>query len=174
MIIPVNDKPVGVRPEGHDAVRISRDEAAIRTAAVWALRSTCTRKKVGAVILRHGRVIATGYAGAPAGEPHCIDVGCLVDPITGGCTRTKHAEWNAIDDAEKRGFDLVGCAIYCTLSPCVVCAQEIIRTGIDTVVYYHHYRDPAGLDLLRTHPEIDVWKFSDHYGLLLPDLEEIK
>lgn len=169
------DKPAGVRPEGIDAVRISRDEAAIRTAAIWALRSTCTRKKVGAVILsRVGRVLSTGYAGAPRGEPHCIDVGCLPDPITGGCTRTKHAEWNAIADAVDRCVDLYGATMYCTLSPCLVCAQEIIKSGISQVVYYHHYRDPAGLDLLRTRPDIDVWRFSDHYGLLLPDLEEIK
>lgn len=170
------DKPAGHRPEGIDSPRISRDEAAIRTAGIWALRSTCLRKKVGAVILGpNHRVISTGYAGAAKGEPHCIDVGCLQDPVTGGCLRTKHAEWNAITDARDRGIDLRGATIYCTLSPCQNCARMIRDAGISQVVFYNDYRDPAGLDILRASQlEIDVWKFSDHYGLLLADLEAIK
>ncbi len=170
------DKPAGNRPEAIDSPRISRDEAAIRTAAVWALRSTCLRKKVGAVILApNNRVISTGYAGAPKGEPHCIDVGCLPDPISGGCTRTQHAEWNAIQDAEDRGIDLQGSSMYCTISPCLTCAKRIIEAGITQFVYYGDYRDRSGLDLLISHGlTIDTWKFSDHYGILLADLEAIK
>src|SRR5262245_30712064 len=99
----MSDTPVGNRPEPLGTQRISRDEAAIRTAGIWALRSTCLRKRVGAVVLApNGRVLATGYAGAARGQPHCLDVGCLIDPIHGGCTRTKHAEWNAITDAKDR------------------------------------------------------------------------
>lgn len=170
------DKPAGNRPDGINSPRISRDEAAIRTAGIWALRSTCLRKKVGAVILgSNHRVVSTGYAGAPRGEPHCIDVGCLIDPVSGGCTRTRHAEWNAIVDARDRGLDLQGATIYCTLSPCQECARMIRDSGITTVVYYNDYRDPAGLDILRASSlNIDTWKFSDHYGLLLPELEAIK
>lgn len=170
------DKPAGHRPDPIDSPRISRDEAAIRTAGVWALRSTCLRKKVGAVILNSiGRVISTGYAGAPKGEPHCIDVGCLPDPITGGCTRTRHAEWNAIQDAEDRGIDLKGSTMYCTISPCLTCAQRIRDAGIVQFVHYGEYRDRSGMDLLlAASDQIDTWKFSDHYGILLPDLEAIK
>jgi dCMP deaminase len=172
----IPDKPAGNRPDPIDSPRISRDEAAIRTAAIWALRSTCLRKKVGAVILGPtGRVLSTGYAGAPKGEAHCIDVGCLTDPITGGCTRTRHAEDNAIRDAIDRGIDLSWSTIYCTISPCLTCAQMIRDAGITQVVYYGDYRDRSGLDLLLAAADrIDTWKFSDHYGILLPDLEAIK
>lgn len=169
----VLDKPIGNRPDADDK-RISRPEASLRTAAIWAHRGTCPRKKVGAVIAIDGRIIATGYNGSPKGEPHCTDVGCEIDPITQGCIRATHAEVNAIQDAIERGISLVGATMYTTYSPCLACAGAIIRAGITEVVYYHPYRDSAGTDLLIANGRIDFWKFSDHYNLLLPDLEELK
>ena len=73
-------------------------------------RSTCTRAKVGAVIVRDRSIVATGYNGAPAGMPHCTDVGCLIyrsQTPDGGmeenCYRTIHAEINAIAQAARNG-----------------------------------------------------------------------
>ena len=171
----IADKPIGFRPMTADEKRISREEASIRTAGIWALRSTCLRKKVGAVITVDGRIVATGYAGSSAGTPHCLDEGCIIDPVTGGCIRTQHAERNAIRDAFERGIDMTGAVMYCTLSPCQACAQLIINHKFSSVVYYHEYRDRAGLDLLMTQAEkIDCWKFPDTFNLLLADLEDLK
>src|SRR5512139_857292 len=59
--------------------RISRDQMLLEIAKAVAMRSTCDRAKVGAVVAREGRVISTGYGGAPAGLPHCSEVGCEVE-----------------------------------------------------------------------------------------------
>jgi dCMP deaminase len=71
-------------------------------------RSTCNRAKVGAVIVRDKNILASGYNGAPAGLPHCTEVGCLIyqsKTPTGeneeNCYRTIHAEIIAIAQAAK-------------------------------------------------------------------------
>ena len=128
--------------------RISRDEVLIRTAELFALRSTCNKPN-GAVIAREGRIISTGYNGAPAGLPHCLDVGCQEGP-DGACLRTVHAELNAIVMAAKFGISVEGATLYCTSSPCPVCAKAIINAGIEKVLYRNEYRLPEGLGLLRT------------------------
>lgn len=69
----------------------------IRIAKEVASRSTCPRAAVGAVITKDNRILATGYNGAPAGEPHCIDVGCLMKDEH--CRRASHAEANAMAHA---------------------------------------------------------------------------
>lgn len=169
----IDDKLTSHRPEV-SSDRISRQEASLRTAAIWAHRGTCPRKKVGAVLALNGRIFAVGYNGAPAGQPHCTEVGCEIDPITNGCIRARHAEINAIEDAQSRGLTCAFATMYTTYSPCRTCAPEIIKAGISEVVYYHPYRDTAGTDILIADGTVDFWKFSDYYGLLLPDLEELK
>ncbi len=82
----------------------------IRIAREVASRSTCPRASVGAVIVRGYRILATGYNGAPAGKPHCIDVGCIVGD--GHCRRVVHAEINAIRQAAQRGVSLEGATLY--------------------------------------------------------------
>jgi deoxycytidylate deaminase len=64
--------------------------------------------------------------------------------------------------------------MYTTYAPSLACAGEIILSGITELVYYHEYRDPAGLDLIMSYGKIDFWKFTDHFGLELPELEELK
>ena len=74
-------------------------------AAVAATRSTCLRRQVGAVIVRDGQIISTGYNGSPKGTPHCSETGCLrsVLNIPSGerqeMCRGSHAEMNAISQA---------------------------------------------------------------------------
>lgn len=82
----------------------------IRIAMEVASRSTCPRASVGAVIVRDNRILASGYNGAPAGEPHCTEVGC--DMVDGHCKRAIHAETNAIAQAAKYGISLEGATLY--------------------------------------------------------------
>jgi dCMP deaminase len=129
--------------------RISRLKMFYDLLSVIEKRSTCDRKKVAAIIEREGRIISMGYAGAPSGLPHCIDVGCKIDPDTGGCIRTVHAEANAIAFAAKNGISTEGATLYCTMSPCLNCAKLIINCGIKEVIYKEEYRNKDGINLLK-------------------------
>jgi dCMP deaminase len=127
-------------------------------------RSTCVRAKVGAVIVRERNILATGYNGAPAGLPHCIDVGCLLyesrtpsGDIEQNCYRTIHAEINAITQAAKNGAAVRDAAIYVTHSPCIHCLKVIINTGIKTVYYEQDYKLHTLAELL-THARIRLVK----------------
>jgi dCMP deaminase len=127
--------------------RITRDAMLTEMAVIASKRSTCSRKQVGAIIALDGRVLSLGYAGSPAGTPHCLDEGCILGP-DGGCIRTVHAELNAIAFAAKQGIALIGSTMYCTDSPCLGCAKAIINAGITDVRYLREYRDVTPLELL--------------------------
>jgi len=71
---------------------------------------TCLRSKVGALIVKDGRIVSSGYNGSPPGEPHCLDVGCLM--VNGHCLRTTHAESNAIAFAAREGRSTLGATLY--------------------------------------------------------------
>ena len=118
-------------------------------------RSTCNRAKVGAVIVRDKNILATGYNGAPAGLPHCTDVGCLVyesrtpsGEIEENCFRTIHAEINAIAQAAKNGSSIRDADIYITHTPCIHCFKVLINTGIKRVLFEKPYK-VATIDELR-------------------------
>jgi dCMP deaminase len=127
--------------------RISRDEMLMRIAVIVSNRGTCNRAQVGAVIARDGRIISTGYVGAPSGLPHCLDVGCDVSEYS-GCIRTVHAEANAVAFAAKSGISTDGAVLYCTHSPCGNCAKLIINAGITKLMYEQEYRDVKPLGML--------------------------
>ena len=116
-----------------------------RTAAK---RSTCFRNNVGVVVVYENRVISIGYNGAPSGEEHCLGNEC---PLTaaGGCVRSVHAEANALSAIPDADFTYT-LSMYCTHSPCLECAELIIRatTKIWTVCYEQEYRITAGKDKL--------------------------
>lgn len=128
-------------------IRPSREEQLMLQAMIASLRSTCGRRKVGAVIASGGRPLSAGYAGPPSGFPHC-DAACLASS-SGGCSRTIHAEQNAIAYAARKGVSVEGAELYCTLSPCKECAKLIINSGIVSVYYWEEYRDPSGVQLLK-------------------------
>lgn len=127
----------------------------LEIAHIVAMRSTCTRLHVGAVIAdEHNRVISCGYNGSPAGTKHCTDegIGCLIKDIGGrpSCIRTIHAEANALAYASSSGVR--GGSIYVTVTPCYDCAKLIIQAGIKHVVYAKHYDSRSTelvLDLFR-------------------------
>lgn len=127
--------------------RISRDHMLMEIAHVISHRGTCERSQVGAVIAKSSRIISTGYVGSPAGSPHCYDVGCDLS-AHGGCSRTVHAEANAIAFAAKTGIGTDDSVLYSTLAPCKECAKLIVNSGISRVVFHHTYRDPSGIELL--------------------------
>jgi dCMP deaminase len=119
----------------------------LKMASVVATRSTCERKQVGCVLVRDNRILTTGYGGSIVGQPHCTDVGCEIDPLTGGCTRTVHAEMNALAQAARNGVSTEGATAYCTLSPCYWCFKTLVNAGIKTIIYSEQYRLPPNFKL---------------------------
>jgi dCMP deaminase len=111
-----------------------------------AKRSTCDRLRVGAIIVKDRRILTTGYNGAPAGLPHCDEIGHLM--VDGHCVRTLHAEQNAIIQAALHGVSVEGSALYVTHQPCLTCAKMIINAGIRRVVYAGHYPDENAVAFL--------------------------
>jgi len=122
---------------------------------IVAKRSTCLRRKVGAVIVKDKRILATGYNGAPSGLKHCEEVGCIrkENQIPSGqrheLCRGLHAEQNAIIQAALHGISIKDSTLYCTNSPCVICAKMIINAGIKEVIYEEGYDDPLAMEMLK-------------------------
>ncbi|MCS6924702.1 MAG: cytidine/deoxycytidylate deaminase family protein [Candidatus Binatia bacterium] len=136
--------------------RLSWDQYFMTITRQVAERSTCLRAKVGAVIVRDKNILATGYNGAPAGLPHCTDVGCLVyqsktpsGEIEENCYRTIHAEMNAIAQAAKNGVSIRDADIYVTHTPCIHCLKVLINTGIKRIFYEKEYKLHTLQELLR-------------------------
>lgn len=131
--------------------------------------SSCFRenRKVGAVIVKNKRIIATGYNGAPQGIKSCADKKeCLrVKLNVESGTRQElcyavHAEQNAIIQAARVGSSVEGCTLYCTHQPCVICAKMIINSGITRVVYKEGYPDGFSLQLF-AEADVKLEKFGD-------------
>lgn len=127
--------------------RLSWDQYFLTITRQVAERSTCNRAKVGAVIVRDKNILATGYNGAPAGLPHCSEVGCLIyqsktpsGEMEENCYRTIHAEINAIAQAAKNGVSIRDAAIYVTHTPCIHCMKVLINTGIKHIFYEKEYK----------------------------------
>ena len=127
--------------------RPSWDQYFLTITRQLAERSTCNRAKVGAVIVRDKNILASGYNGAPAGLPHCTEVGCLIyqsKTPTGeteeNCYRTIHAEINAIAQAAKNGVGIRDADIYVTHTPCIHCLKVLINTGIKRIFYEKEYK----------------------------------
>lgn len=131
------------------------DEYFLTMACHAATRSTCLRRKVGAVAVLDRHVLATGYNGAPAGLKHCEFTGCLREQkgVPSGerheICRGLHAEQNVIIQAAVHGVSLKGATIYVTATPCVICAKMLINCGIKRVVCGEQYPDGMALEMLR-------------------------
>ena len=120
------------------------DDYFMDIASLASTRSTCDRKRVGAVIVRDRVILTTGYNGSMAGAPHCDDAGHLM--IYGHCTRTIHAEMNAIAQAAKNGIMIEGADLYVTARPCWNCFRVIANTGINNVYYSEEYRPDKNIN----------------------------
>ena len=117
-------------------------------------RSTCLRRKVGAVAVKDKRILATGYNGAPSGVPHCLDVGCLRTQlgIHSGqrheICRGLHAEQNVIIQCAVHAVSIAGADLYCTTQPCIICTKMLINCGIKHIYYAEGYPDDLSRDML--------------------------
>lgn len=135
--------------------RVSWDEHFTKIAMAVAERSTCRRHKAGAVLVKDKRVLTTGYNGAAKGLKDCIELGCLRDEqdIESGknheTCRAIHAEQNVIIQAALHGVNIEESTIYCTLSPCILCAKMLTNAGVKKFVTYGSYPDQVALDHLQ-------------------------
>ncbi|MDR1663166.1 MAG: cytidine/deoxycytidylate deaminase family protein [Endomicrobium sp.] len=134
--------------------RPSWDEYFMKLAWLIAERSTCQRHHVGAVIVKDKKVLTTGYNGAASGTKDCLSLGCLRNAmsIPSGqkheICRAIHAEQNAIIQGGYHGINIKkGSTIYCTHSPCVLCAKMIVNTEIKKVIADIEYPDAAFKEL---------------------------
>ncbi len=116
----------------------------LRMARIWAENSYCTRRKVGAILVKGQMIISDGFNGTPAGfENVCEDESGLTKPYV------LHAEANAITKVARSNNSSEGSTLYVTASPCMECSKLIIQAGIKRVVYNELYRIADGIDLLR-------------------------
>ncbi|MGA2158021.1 MAG: dCMP deaminase family protein [Dehalococcoidia bacterium] len=131
------------------------DEYFLKIASVVAERATCRRHNVGAVAVRDKHILSTGYNGAAAGVKDCLELGCLRDElkIESGTRheicRGIHAEQNAIIQASLHGVSLEGATLYCTHTPCILCAKMLANARIKRFVTFGKYSDDAFLDLFK-------------------------
>jgi len=127
----------------------------MRIAHLVAERSTCLRRKVGAIAVKEKRILATGYNGAPAGLAHCLDIGCLREQlkIPSGqrheLCRGLHAEQNVIIQAAVHGVSIAGATIYCTTQPCLICTKMLINCGIIAIYFAEGYPDDLAQEMLK-------------------------
>ncbi|HPB17968.1 MAG TPA: cytidine/deoxycytidylate deaminase family protein [Clostridia bacterium] len=134
--------------------RPSWDEYFMQVVHLVKTRSTCLRRKVGAVIVKDKRILATGYNGAPVGCRHCEETGCLRQKLNvpsgerHELCRAIHAEQNAIVQAAKAGTSIDGSTIYVSAQPCVICAKLLINSGIIRIVFEGDYPDELSKELL--------------------------
>ena len=152
-------------------VRTPKDQYYINIAPDLYQRSTCLRRRFGAVIVKNDEIIATGYNGAPRKTKSSLDHGWCwrkEHNIPHGknyeLCRSVHAEQNAMIQASRR--DMIDSTLYiagentddgslCGAFPCVVCLRMIINAGIERLVY----RDADG-SLKVEYPQKD-WKDDD-------------
>ena len=146
--------------------RPSWDTYFMNITTLVAQRSTCTRRAVGAIIVKDKRILSTGYNGAPTGIRHCLEVGCLRESlqVPSGerheLCRGIHAEQNAIIQAAYHGVSVKDALLYCTNQPCAICAKMIINAGIKKIYYQSGYTDALAQEML-TEAGIDLIKHDD-------------
>lgn len=140
----------------------------INIAKELAMASKCVSKQVGAVIVKDGRILSTGYNGTPAGFTNCCDHWdgeYTEEHHEWSKTYEIHAEMNAIIWAAREGISIEGATIYVTLEPCSECSKNVIASGIKRIVYEKPYE--------HTHSEI-ISKFIKDNGVSIERLKANK
>jgi len=131
------------------------DEYFVSLARLVSTRSTCLRRKVGAVLVRDRKILATGYNGAPSNIEHCGTTVCVREKlrIPSGerheLCRGLHAEQNALLQAALHGASVKNATLYSTTQPCIICAKMIINAGIKEVIIAGKYPDKMSSKFLR-------------------------
>ena len=135
--------------------RPTPDEYFMSMAHLVSTRSTCLRRKVGAVLVKEKRILTTGYNGSPRGLKHCSEVGCtrMEHDVPSGqrheLCRGVHAEQNAVIQGALFGISVKGATLYCTNFPCSLCAKMMLNAGITEIVYCEDYIDDLAKELLQ-------------------------
>ncbi len=135
--------------------RPSWDEYFLELSRLVAKRATCLRRKVGAVLVKDKRILATGYNGAPRGLAHCLDIGCIRQKlhIPSGerheLCRALHAEQNALIQSSLYGISVKDATLYATNQPCIICAKMLINAGIKEIIIADGYPDKMAMELLK-------------------------
>ncbi|MCP4481644.1 MAG: cytidine deaminase [bacterium] len=135
--------------------RPSWDEYFITITKEVATRSSCLRRKVGAVLVKNNRIISTGYNGSVRNTPHCENVGCLRNKLNVApgtrheLCRGLHAEQNALLFAANSGVTIEGSTVYCMNQPCILCAKMLVQAGIKRVVYIEDYPDDFAKEIFK-------------------------
>ncbi|MCM8761023.1 MAG: cytidine/deoxycytidylate deaminase family protein [Candidatus Omnitrophica bacterium] len=143
-----------MKRKSHDR-RPSWDEYFLAIADLVSKRSTCLRRRVGAVLVKDKRILATGYNGVPSGIRHCGEVGCIREKlkVPSGerheLCRGLHGEQNAFLQAALHGTSVKDATLYSTTQPCIICAKMLINAGIKQIVIRGDYPDKMSKDLLR-------------------------
>ncbi len=135
------------------AHRPSKDEYFMDMALLVSERSTCLRRKVGAVLInKRKHVLATGYNGVASGQPHCLDIPCIGANSASGTDldlcEAVHAEQNALLQC-KNVFEIDTC--YVTVSPCMTCTKLLLNTSCQTIIFEEDYVDQKARLLWERH-----------------------
>lgn len=122
------------------------DQKSLDIAEIIASYSKCVSHHVGAVAVKDGRILATGYNGTPSGCINCSDYwqNYIPEKDRNGHKDWSdkfevHAEMNVISFAAKHGISIEGATLYSTVQPCMHCTKNLINAGITRIVYKHKY-----------------------------------
>ena len=146
-----------------ERLRMDREEYFMEVARLGSDRSTCLHTWVSAVLVREGKIIATGFNGAPAGFPHCST--CLRETLkvpqgekTEIC-RGSHAEANCLAQCARFGISAEGSIMYVTHRPCSMCLKLLINAGVKEIVYEKEYHDDLVDQMLLVPNRIKIKKY---------------
>jgi len=143
------------RKTRHSYKRPSWDEYFLEAAELVSKRATCLRRRVGAVLVRDKKILATGYNGAPSGLKHCLEGQCMREKLSipsgerHELCRGLHAEQNVLLQAALHGVTTKDSVIYITNQPCLICAKMLINAGIRDVVVRDGYPDKMAIGFLK-------------------------
>lgn len=130
-------------PSALEEKQLRYDLAYLRMAREWAKLSHCSRKQVGALLVKDGVIISDGYNGTPSGFPNCCE-----DDLGETLWYVLHAEANAILKVAKSTNNASGSTLYITMSPCRDCCKLILQAGIKRMVYIDAYKDTTAIEFL--------------------------
>lgn len=117
-------------------------------------KSFCIRAKVGAVLVKDGKVVAQGYNNVVGGIRPCKEVGCLREQLNIPSGQRRElcrnicAEQLAISEAARNGVELDGSIAYITTYPCHICAKLLVSSGVSEIVYDKEYPDELSQNFL--------------------------
>jgi dCMP deaminase len=150
--------------------KLDWDSYFMNIAKAVALRSSCSRRQVAAIIVKDRRIISTGYNGTPRGAVDCNEGGCPrcntpKNKISSGAALNvclcSHGEENAIVQAAYHGIKIKKSSLYTTLAPCLMCAKMIINAGIKEVVFCQPYNLNDDTFILLNKCKVSLRQFPD-------------